>query len=38
MANVAEARGILNSPDILFTAEEVDAAVERTTADISPQL
>jgi hypoxanthine phosphoribosyltransferase len=38
MANVAEARGILNSSDILFSAEEVDAAVERMAVEISAKL
>lgn len=38
MPNVAEARGILNSSDILFTAEEVDAAVGRMAADITAKL
>lgn len=38
MANVAEALGILNSSDILFTAEEVSAAVDRMAADITKKL
>lgn len=38
MANVAEARGILNSSDILFSAEEVSAAVDRMAADITAEL
>jgi len=38
MPNVAEARGILNSSDILFSAQEVDAAVDRMAADITREL
>jgi hypoxanthine phosphoribosyltransferase len=38
MANVAEALGILNSSDILFTAEEVRTAVDRMATDISKKL
>jgi len=38
MANVAEALGILNSSDILFTAEEVSTAVDRMATDISKKL
>jgi hypoxanthine phosphoribosyltransferase len=38
MANVAEALGILNSSDILFTAEEVSAAVDRMATEITEKL
>lgn len=38
MANVAEARGILNSSDILFTAEQVDSAVDRMAKEITEKL
>ncbi|MBV8048675.1 MAG: hypoxanthine-guanine phosphoribosyltransferase [Paludibacterium sp.] len=38
MANVAEALGILNSSDILFTAEDVDRAVDRMAGEISAKL
>ena len=38
MPNVAEARGILNSSDILFSAAEVDAAVDRMAAEITAEL
>jgi hypoxanthine phosphoribosyltransferase len=38
MPNVAEARGILNSSDILFTAAEVDAAVDRMAEEITAEL
>ncbi|MCL6261805.1 hypoxanthine-guanine phosphoribosyltransferase [Craterilacuibacter sp. RT1T] len=38
MPNFAEAQGILNSSDILFTAAEVDAAVDRMAADITAKL
>jgi hypoxanthine phosphoribosyltransferase len=38
MPNVAEARGLLNSADILFTAAEVDAAVDRMATEITAKL
>ena len=38
MANVAEARGILNSSDILFSAEEVSVAVDRMSVEITEKL
>jgi hypoxanthine phosphoribosyltransferase len=38
MANVAEALGILNSSDILFSAEEVDRAVDRMAEEITAKL
>lgn len=38
MANVAEARGILNSSDILFSAEEVNVAVDRMAVEITEKL
>jgi hypoxanthine phosphoribosyltransferase len=38
MPNIAEARGILNSADVLFTAQEVDAAVDRMAAEITEKL
>ncbi|RXZ44816.1 hypoxanthine-guanine phosphoribosyltransferase [Crenobacter cavernae] len=38
MPNLAEAQGILNSADVLFTAEEVSAAVDRMAAEITEQL
>ncbi|CUA85282.1 MULTISPECIES: hypoxanthine-guanine phosphoribosyltransferase [Gulbenkiania] len=38
MPNVSEARGILNSSDILFTAQEVDAAVDRMATEITEKL
>ena len=38
MPNVAEARGILNSSDILFSAAEVDAAVDRMAEEITAEL
>lgn len=38
MPNIAEAQGILNSSDILFTAAEVDAAVDRMAKEITEQL
>lgn len=38
MANVAEARGILNSSDILFSAEEVSIAVDRMAVEITEKL
>jgi hypoxanthine phosphoribosyltransferase len=38
MANVAEALGILNSSDILFTAEEVSTAVDRMATEITEKL
>ncbi|TDR78466.1 hypoxanthine-guanine phosphoribosyltransferase [Paludibacterium purpuratum] len=38
MANVAEALGILNSSDILFSAEEVDSAVDRMAEEITAKL
>jgi hypoxanthine phosphoribosyltransferase len=38
MANVAEARGILNSSDILFSAEEVSIAVDRMAVEITAKL
>jgi hypoxanthine phosphoribosyltransferase len=38
MANVAEARGILNSSDILFTAQQVSEAVDRMAEEISAKL
>ncbi|BEV72228.1 MULTISPECIES: hypoxanthine-guanine phosphoribosyltransferase [unclassified Paludibacterium] len=38
MANVAEALGILNSSDILFSAEEVSSAVDRMAEEITAKL
>ncbi len=38
MANVAEALGILNSSDILFTEEQVSAAVDRMAEEITAKL
>lgn len=38
MPNVAEARGLLNSADILFTVAEVDAAVDRMATEITAKL
>ncbi|GGY27915.1 hypoxanthine-guanine phosphoribosyltransferase [Paludibacterium paludis] len=38
MANVAEALGILNSSDILFTEQEVSAAVDRMAEEITAKL
>jgi hypoxanthine phosphoribosyltransferase len=38
MANVAEARGILNSSDILFTAQQVSDAVDRMAGEITAKL
>jgi hypoxanthine phosphoribosyltransferase len=38
MANVAEARGILNSSDILFSAEQVSVALERMAQEITEKL
>ncbi|MDN0075822.1 hypoxanthine-guanine phosphoribosyltransferase [Crenobacter sp. SG2303] len=38
MPNLAEANGILNSADVLFTAEEVTAAVDRMAAEITADL
>ncbi|AXK39358.1 hypoxanthine-guanine phosphoribosyltransferase [Crenobacter cavernae] len=38
MPNLTEAQGILNSADVLFTAEEVSAAVDRMAAEITEQL
>ena len=38
MANVAEALGILNSSDILFTAEQVDQAVDVMAGQITSKL
>lgn len=38
MPNIAEARGLINSSDILFTAEEVSAAVDRMAVEITEKL
>ena len=38
MPNVAEARGLLNSADVLFTADQVSAAVEKMAEDITALL
>jgi len=38
MPNIAEARGLINSSDILFTAAEVDAAVDRMAVEITEKL
>ncbi|MDF0605083.1 hypoxanthine-guanine phosphoribosyltransferase [Neisseriaceae bacterium TC5R-5] len=38
MPNIAEARGLINSSDILFSAEEVDAAVDRMALEITEKL
>ncbi|WP_028535370.1 hypoxanthine-guanine phosphoribosyltransferase [Paludibacterium yongneupense] len=38
MPNIAEARGIINSADILFTAEQVSAAVDRMAVEITAEL
>lgn len=38
MPNIAEARGILNSSDVLFSAEEVSVAVDRMAAEITEKL
>ena len=38
MPNVAEARGLLNSADVLFTAEQVTAAVDQMAIDITAKL
>ncbi|KZE32916.1 hypoxanthine phosphoribosyltransferase [Crenobacter luteus] len=38
MPNLAEAQGILNGADVLFTAEEVNAAVDRMAAEITEKL
>ncbi|AXT45235.1 MULTISPECIES: hypoxanthine-guanine phosphoribosyltransferase [Chromobacterium] len=38
MPNIAEARGLINSSDVLFTAEEVSAAVDRMAVEITEEL
>ena len=38
MPNVAAARGLLNSADVLFTAEEVSVAVDRMATEITALL
>lgn len=38
MPNVSEARGILNSADVLFTAEQVSEAVDRMAVEITEKL
>jgi hypoxanthine phosphoribosyltransferase len=38
MPNIAEARGIINSADVLFTAEQVSAAVDRMAVEITAEL
>ncbi|BBF88083.1 hypoxanthine-guanine phosphoribosyltransferase [Aquitalea magnusonii] len=38
MPNIAEARGLINSSDILFTAEQVSAAVDRMAVEITEKL
>ncbi|RQO70909.1 hypoxanthine-guanine phosphoribosyltransferase [Aquitalea sp. FJL05] len=38
MPNIAEARGLINSSDILFTAEEVSTAVDRMAVEITEKL
>ncbi|KMN36018.1 MULTISPECIES: hypoxanthine-guanine phosphoribosyltransferase [Chromobacterium] len=38
MPNIAEARGLINSSDVLFTAEEVSAAVDRMAVEITKEL
>jgi hypoxanthine phosphoribosyltransferase len=38
MPNIAEARGLINSSDILFTAEQVSAAVDRMAEEITAKL
>lgn len=37
-AHIAEARGLINSSDVLFTAEEVSAAVDRMAVEITKEL
>ena len=38
MPNIAAARGLLNSADVLFTAEQCSAAIERMATDITAEL
>ncbi|QEL56633.1 hypoxanthine-guanine phosphoribosyltransferase [Chromobacterium paludis] len=38
MPNIAEARGLINSSDVLFSAEEVSAAVDRMAVEITEKL
>ncbi|AOZ50344.1 hypoxanthine-guanine phosphoribosyltransferase [Chromobacterium vaccinii] len=38
MPNIAEARGLINSADVLFSAEEVSAAVDRMAVEITEKL
>ncbi|AAQ61561.1 hypoxanthine-guanine phosphoribosyltransferase [Chromobacterium violaceum] len=38
MPNIAEARGLINSSDVLFTAEQVSAAVDRMAVEITEKL
>ncbi|AVG14573.1 MULTISPECIES: hypoxanthine-guanine phosphoribosyltransferase [Chromobacteriaceae] len=38
MPNIAEARGLINSADVLFSAEEVSAAVDRMAVEITAKL
>ena len=38
MPNIAEARGLINSSDVLFSAEEVSAAVDRMAVEITAKL
>ncbi|AUH49662.1 hypoxanthine-guanine phosphoribosyltransferase [Chromobacterium sp. ATCC 53434] len=38
MPSISEARGLINSADVLFTAEEVSAAVDRMAVEITEKL